>query len=75
MTPHERNPILHAPAEYADYVTCRTCAKCDLYEVSLSCPCCGADVSGDVGMCGERGDPVEVDDQRTGSDAECWVPR
>lgn len=75
MTPHERNPILYAPADGADYVTCRTCAKCELFDISCSCPCCGERMRGDVGICDESGGQVDIDEPRTGGDAECWESR
>lgn len=74
-TPHACNPILHAPRDGADYVRCRTCAKCSLYEIACTCPHCHGRLHGDAAVCEECGDQVDPDEQRTGADAECWEPR
>lgn len=73
-TPHERNPILYASEEGADYVTCRTCARCETYRVPCTCPRCGAGMTVSVGICTEWNEQTDMDEHRTGDDAECWEP-
>lgn len=71
-TAHERNPTLHAPREGADYVRCRTCAKC-LAILRSEAPWA---LSGDLGLCEDAGfAPVDLDEPRRGADAECWEQR
>lgn len=70
-TPHERNPILYAPREGADYVTCRTCSHCRIVGLGEQ-----PDIlMRDLGLCAENGfEPCDPDEPRTGEDAECWEP-
>lgn len=70
VTPCERNPILHAPREGADYVTCRACRHC---AVLLASEFPAGVLSRDAGLC--DGCYVDPDERRTGADAECWEPR
>lgn len=74
MTKHEENPILYAPKEGVDYVTCRTCNKCIEYEAECTCPHCQGIIQGEIGICLECGDQIDLDEPRTGADAECWLP-
>lgn len=71
MTRHGRNPILYAPREFENYVTCRSCAECLLILQSEQ-----PDIlKRDIGVCGVDTEAVDPDEKREINELECWKAR
>ena len=69
-TPYERNPILYAPREGADYVTCWSCRN------GYPLVCAEHDsLASDAVWCCKYDELIDSPhEHRTGADAECWLP-
>ena len=68
MTPHEKNPILYAPKEGDDYVTCWNCRR--------GWPLCSANhdsLATDAVWCGKYDELIDYPyEHLANADAECW---
>lgn len=71
VTPHERNPTLHGPLEFDDYLTCRSCGRC-LIVLRSEQP---GILMRDLGICDIDDAPVDPDEKRTIDELECWKAR
>lgn len=68
LTPYERNPILHARCEGADYLTCWTCANACRLTIDEH-----ESLASDAAWCQRYDELIDLPHEPLSSDdAHCW---